>query len=390
MKNALLSVPLAALILLLLPATASAFEVSGWIPYWAASAGTKDARAHISELDMIHPFAFTLQKGGKIKDAADLEKSTWTRLFSTAEKEGVAIVPTVMTSDGALVHSILSDARTRAAHIDEIVDMVEDGDYDGVDIDYEGKLATTKVHFASFLRELKQELGGKLLSCTIEARTPPDSLYRTVPATIEYANDFDAIDDACDRVNIMAYDQQRADLKLNDARKGAPYMPVADVAWVEKVVNLTAKSIDKRKIMIGVPTYGREFTVTVEPDWYKAYDHQWSVNPGYATKTAKKEKVTPTRNAAGELSYTYATKSSDRKKLAKYDVPANTPKGNTVAAQALAYANDTGKPMKFNLVWWSDAEAVKQKVELAKRLGVNGVAIFKIDGGEDRNIWDLF
>jgi peptidoglycan hydrolase-like protein with peptidoglycan-binding domain len=38
---------------------------------------------------------------------------------------------------------------------------------------------------------------------------------------------------------------------------------------------------------------------------------------------------------------------------------------------------------------WSDAEAVKAKAELAKQLGVRGIAIFKIDGGQDPALWSV-
>ena len=115
----------------------------------------------------------------------------------------------------------------------------------------------------------------------------------------------------------------------------------------------------------------------------------WALNPSYAVSEAKKQKVADGRNSAGELSYTYLPKSS-QKTVGKYVVPKGTKKGNEAAAQALAYANDTGKTTIVHVVWWSDAEAIAEKVDLAKELGIAGVAIFKIDGGEDKNIWKLF
>lgn len=369
------------------PMSASAAgEVAGWIPYWEASKGMKDAKKHFSELDTVYLFAYTVSKTGGLKDQMDLDGRTAERFVKDAEKADVEVLPTVMWSDTNAIHDVLSDSKKRAAHVKEIAEMVEDGDYAGVDIDYEGKKADTKDYFSAFLRELDAALDGKKLSCTVEARTPADSLYTVVPPTIRYANDLAVIGSVCDVVNVMTYDQQRADLKLNKARQGAPYYPVADPEWVRKVANLMVQSIPKSKLMLGVATYGREVEVTVSPDWYQAYTQLWSVNPSYAKSEAKKQKVTASTNAAGEQTFTYIPKKS-KVKLTGVSAPKGTPSGMEVAAKALAYANKTGETVKFNMVWWSDAAAVGQKADLAEELGLRGISIFKIDGGEDSGIW---
>jgi spore germination protein YaaH len=371
-----------------LPASASELQVSGWIPYWKAKEGARDAKKNISKLDVIHPFAFSIKENGSLKDLAKLSGRDWKSLFTLARSQDVLVVPTIMTSNTELVYSILSNPTLRERHIEDILKVVRKGKYDGIDIDYEGKSAATKDYYSLFLKELKKELGSKMLSCTIEARTPPDSLYRTPPETIRYANDFDAINEHCDRVNIMAYDQQRADLKLNDARKGAPYIPVADVEWVEKVMELTLESIDKDKLVLGVPTYGAEWELQVAPEWYKQYSKLWALNPVYAEDTQKSEKVKAVRNSAGELSFTYLPKGISIPKA--YKAPRGTPEAYEAAERALSYASATGNTTLVNVVWWSDAKAIEDKVELAKKLGIRGVAIFKIDGGEDKDIWKLF
>ncbi|MCI0597798.1 glycosyl hydrolase family 18 protein [Candidatus Parcubacteria bacterium] len=375
-------------------ATEDYFEVSGWVPYWTGTRGTTDARRHLDELTTVMPFTYSVSSNGTLKDLGGMKKSTWRRLTADAKANDVRVIPSIMWSDSAAIHAVLSDEDRREEHVEEIVTMVKKGKYDGVDIDYENKFAKTSPYFSLFLWELDdalaQDVKGALLSCTIEPRTPPDSLYRVVPQKLEYANDYKRINQHCDRVNIMTYDQQRADIALNDARRGAPYYPVSDIDWVRKVVELAVKDIDKSKIVLGVPTYGREVEVTVAPDWFKSYHQLWSVNPEYAEDTAKEYDVTPTRHASGELMYSYIPGKSGTRFLSAVSIPNNTDSGGEAAARALAHATKTGQTVKVNVVWWSDAGAIKQKIDLAKTQGLRGVAIFKIDGAEDRDIWDLF
>ena len=265
--------------------------------------------------------------------------------------------------------------------------MVEKGKYDGVDIDYESKKSETKDYFSQFLKELKAGLGKKKLTCTLEARTPPDSLYKEVPATIAYANDYKEIAKYCDQVELMTYDQQRADLKLNAEKAGEPYMPLSDADWVEKVIVLALKDIPKEKVVLGIPTYGHHYAVTVAPNWYRDYRKIGALNVPDILDVAKEYKVTPSRNRAGEMSFTYLPKSSTVKFPKTLKIPKNTPKGNLVAARALAYANKTGNEVVFNIAWYSDAEAMKQKIDLAKKYDLHGIAFFKIDGEEDQKVW---
>lgn len=362
-------------------------EVAGWIPYWRDSQGIDDAEDHIKYIDTVFPFAYTVTSFGALKDLAELDKRDWKNFRRTAERKDVEVIPTIMSSDGAQMHQILSNPLMRLLHILFIALMVEEGEYDGVDIDYEGKRAETHDYFALFLKELKGILGDKTLSCTIEARTPPESLYHLVPEDIEYANDLDAIGKYCDRVQIMAYDQRRADLKLNKERQGEPYMPVADVDWVEKVVAYMLNDIPAKKMVLGLPTYGQNYFLEVAPDWYKTYTRIGALNIPDILDLADEYNVDPSRNSAGEMSFTYIHKSSPFKFPRNLTIPRHTSEGNEVAAKALAYANKTGNTVTIRHVSYSDAEAIKDKIELAEDYNLKGVALFKIDGEEDQKIW---
>ena len=374
--------------------TASAkapIEVYGWIPYWRAATGTADALAHLSSFKAISPFGFTMKTDGTLYDAAKITEEPWVSFIAEAQKKKVRVIPTVMWANAEAMHRILSNQKTRIALEDEIANMVKERGYDGIDIDFEGKYAKTRPYFSTFLKGLYMRMGQKWVYCTIEARTPLTSRYDTIPKDIEYANDFVEINKYCDRVNIMAYDQGTIDLRLNERAPG-PYIPVADPKWVEKVVTLAAQTIAKKKIMIGIPTYGYEYEVTPLSEEGYRYDLLWAFNPRYGTELASSFGLTPGRNSAGELSFMYMPTST--LPMAHTPPPAvatDTALSNNIVSTT-SFPSDTpaGVPlMPMHILWWSDAKAIADKVALARKLGVRGVAVFKIDGGEDPGMWEV-
>ena len=119
---------------------------------------------------------------------------------------------------------------------------------------------------------------------------------------------------------------------------------------MEKVIKLALDDIPNHKIMLGVPTYGAEYEVTVSPNWYQGYKKLWALNPEYGIKTAKKYKTRASTNSAGELAFSYLPKESNLKLAKSLTIPKNTPKGLEIAARVLAHANKTGETVKFNYV----------------------------------------
>lgn len=367
--------------------TNTPLEVSGWIPYWRAATGTADVLPHLDLMTEIDPFVYTVKTDGTLYDAAKMKQGVWPAFIAAAKAKKVRVIPTIMWSNGDAIDAVLRDPKKRLAHVNQIAQMVKSNGYDGVDIDYEGKLAETEPYFSAFLKQLYAALGNKWLMCTIEARTPPDSAFATPPDKLEYANDYTTINKYCDRVRIMTYDQESADLKLNASSTG-PYTPVADPKWVDKVITLAAKDISKKKLVIGVATYGYEYDVTAYSDSY-TYDLLWAFNPGYAWQVANLYKVAPARNAAGELSFSYVPVPKTTIPNDATTTPVQTTDKDQVAAAATALAVANNSHTEFHLIWWSDAQAINDKIALARKLGIRGIAIFKLDGGEDQNLWTV-
>lgn len=395
--------------LFLLPASADAavksrsFEISGWIPYWRTATGTADTAPHLDVLTEINPFGYSVTNDGQLRDTALLQgswqatttvpgtttvlvASPWDSFLQMARAKNLRIIPTVMWSNREAMEQILNNGPKRRALADEITKIVRENNYDGIDIDFEGKSAETRIGYSTFLKALDLRMPDKWIMCTIESRTPLEDRYYGVeipPDATKYANDLKEINKYCDRVKIMAYDQQGIDLKLaaQAASSSQLYAPVGDPAWVEKVVRLMSKDIAKNKIMIGVPTYGYEYDVTAYAGNQYLYDILWTFNPGYALPIAQQYGITPERGIAGELYFTYTPTGGTT-------TPPAAPVGAGVAAAAASqFAQAYNSNLKFRMLTWPDEVSIEQKIDLARRLGVRGIAIFKFDGGQDPDIW---
>jgi spore germination protein YaaH len=366
-------------------------EFSGWIPYWRAATGTLDVLPNLSKLTSVMPFGYTFKADGTLVDTANITEEPWKSFIAEAKRKKVRVIPTVMWGNGEAIHKTLSNTKKRVALEDEIAKLVKDNNFDGIDIDFEAKKHETMDYFSTFLKGLSQRLGKKWLYCTVEARMPLYDRYlpgaKIPPDAQDFANDYKQMNKYCDRIEIMAYDQGVIDLRLNKMRT-APYAPVSDPAWVEGLVAVASESINKNKIIIGVPTYGYEYEVTpIEGDGYK-YKVLWPFNLKYATDIATKLGITPTRTSANEIGFSYDP--------ARLEAIAPIGSDSTQTQQGIATTtivdnatSTDGLRKPFNFLSWSDAQAVADKVALARRLGVRGVAVFKFDGGEDPKIWEV-
>ncbi|MES2748913.1 MAG: glycosyl hydrolase family 18 protein [Patescibacteria group bacterium] len=401
-KNIIISLIATSLVLGAMPAFAATSkskapsyegEVSGWLPWWTDSAGIKSATKNIKKLDTIYPFSFEVLADGTIVDKAGMGDKEWRDFIKLAKKNRVEVIPTIAWFDGNQIGAIISDENRREDHIDDIVRIVKKGKYDGINIDYEGKNAANINHFSAFLKELKAELGRKLLTCAIEARTPAVDLYAVVPNPLTYANDYKAIGQYCDRIELMTYDQQRADLTLNNKRAGTglPYAPLADKEWVEKVIKLALNDFPKEKVLVGVATYGRAWDITLTPTGIQDYTRVASLNHPRIQELSESIYKTPIGySVGGEAVMSYFPEDSIYKVLNSLPVPAGTAKGYENIARAQLFATMAKTPVSVRFINYNDAVSAQDKLNLAKKYDVRGVTFFKIDGEEDPNIWKLF
>ena len=351
---------------------ATKFSYGVWIPYWKRTTAIPEVVSNISKIKTISPFSYEVQKNGKIWDAMKLKEESWLQLFELTGSEGKTIIPTVSWANGDEIHTYLSSTTLRVAHIKNIITLVDQNDFDGVDINYENKRADTRVYFTKFLTELKKELTKrkKILSCTIEARTPASSRFVKIPKDLEYANDFKELGRVCDEVRIMAYGQGGIDLMLNKKKRigGNYYMPVADNEWTEKVIQEALKSIKKEKLVLAVPNFGYEYELsTTSATSSIQYDRLRSMSYKDVSDILASTGVKTKRNNAGELGVVYTT--------------------STLLLSTTTNVATVKNSLRF--ISFSDSYAIQNKIKLAKKYGLKGIMVFRIDGESDPKLWEI-
>lgn len=335
------------------------FSYGAWIPYWKKAAAIPEMLQHIDAVKEISPFSYEVQAKGTIRDAMRLKDVSWLTLMETAGSKNIKIIPTFSWQNGNEIHRVLSSSTARAAHINNVLQLVDTNDFDGIDIDYENKQAETNAYFSKFLTELSKAMHArkKTLSCTIEARTPARSRLVIIPKKLEYANDFSVINRVCDEVRIMAYGQGRIDLKLNKKKSATstPYSPIADAEWVEKVIVEALKTIRKEKIMLGMANFGYDYEIAIVNGAMR-YNNARSLTYTDALILANTTGATLERTKAGEVGFMYTT--------------------STLTATTSTH-----------FVTFSDANAIKAKIALTKKYKLRGAFLFKVDGESDPALW---
>ena len=365
-------------------ATKKTFYYAGWIPFWKQQTGAHELSLNLTKLGGISPFSYEVKSNGTLVDKMKINEGFWPGWLSAVRDLNIKIIPTIAWFDGDGIDTMLSNKKKRIAHENAITKLVKDQKFDGIDIDYESKLAETNSYFSLFIEGLAIRLHPlkKILSCTIEPRIPASSRYSQTnsPEDYKYANDYKTLNKFCDEVRIMAYDQGLIDIKLDvEKGDGKLYAPVADVDWVKKILDEAVKTINPKKIMLGVPTYGYEYQVKWD-NGVLVYERLRSHTYNQAIERASSTGSTPLRNSAGELSFTYSTSTwVGGVSLSLNFIVASNQKPAELASLSSSSV--------LRYVSFSDAYAISQKIALAKKMELRGVVFSKFDGEQDPLIW---
>jgi len=198
---------------------------------------------HANSFTWISPASSYIERGGKFHGIVSNET------IKIARENGVLIVPLVANSgfDREVVHEILSSEPVKESVISSLVSFVVNGNYDGINIDFENIDPNDRENLTSFMETLSKELHryGKIVSIDVPAKT-----YDAREGW-SGAYDYKSLGEACDYIVLMVYDYHWS---------GSEPGPVSPLNWLDNVLKYTTSVVKKEKIIVGIPFYGY--------DWY--------------------------------------------------------------------------------------------------------------------------
>ncbi len=224
--------------------------------------------------------------------------------------------------NSALSHFCLSPEFRVRDELIEAIGRAGEG-YDGVQIDFEAVLTKDRDAFFAFLRLLKARIGPKILSVAVPAR------FKTVDEAYEYG----AIAAIADRVVVMAYDEH-----WSTSVPG----PIASTQWCRAVAAFATGKIERGKLIMGLPFYGRAWA---DKQLSRAYRHD-----GVARLLTEKVDATSGR---------------------ENDIP------------FLEYRESVNVK-----VFYEDAPSIRSKLEAYAAAGVGAVSFWRL-GQEDPGVWQV-
>jgi spore germination protein YaaH len=200
--------------------------------------------AHADQFDAVHPTWYHLASpttfaANYAADAPQVLANT------TPGGKRTLLIPTIAAADAnepTMASQMVHDPSLRAQHIANIVSLVTNKHYDGIDLDYEHLPEADRDAFSQFAAELGAKLHaqGKTLSFAVGALI-----------TARFGHwDYTKLAAAADQLHVMGYDFHYL---------GSHPGPVAPLGWIKQVIayigTISAGTV-RQKFILGLPNYG--------------------------------------------------------------------------------------------------------------------------------------
>lgn len=278
-------------------------------------------------LSYVIPFTYGFDQSANIISADD------SRILATAAKFGTNSLLHISTLgsngqfDSGLASILLSNTELQDRLIDQIISILRENGYDGVDIDFEFVDPQYANEYSSFIARVNNALTplGYITIVALAPKTRDDQ-----PGLLYEAHRYGPLGEAADGVLLMTYEW---------GYTYGPPMAVAPINKVREVVEYGLTRIPPEKILLGIPNYGYDWTL-----------------PFVRGNPAKSISNTEAVNIAIEYNAQIL-----------FDQISQTP-----------YFYYTDRENKQHAVWFEDPRSIKAKLDLIKEFGLSGAGVWNI------------
>ncbi len=213
-------------------------KVFGFLPDWEYVSDSKKY-LRLDLLTHIAVFGFVTDAQGNLQTPLAWP---WTDLINAAHLQGVKVVMTVISFDNEVSHNVLNDVAARENLFNNISNIIEQNNLDGVNLDFEGLYEEDRgTPVVAFTQNLKEFL--------------PDANYEVsfdAPAWNWGGWDFPGLASACDYLFVMEYDYFGAWSEVS-----GPSAPLTGNGInITRSINEQFAGVPHSKIILGIPYYG--------------------------------------------------------------------------------------------------------------------------------------
>ena len=203
-------------------------------------------------MSAVGPFWYRATKDGT------LETKDSQLVLDTARQLGLKIFPLVTNKTGA-TDSVLGDPAVRTKVTDNIIKIVKEKGYDGINIDFELLPPKHRENLTAFMAELYPKMH-EINKTLIISVFPQIDVSPDVSGAYDYA----AIAQNADFLQIMTYDYHWSTSKPG---------PIAPIDWYEKNIKYAIEQAGgPHKVIIGVGAYGYDWPSKGDAETVKYVD----------------------------------------------------------------------------------------------------------------------
>lgn len=327
------------LILFILPNMLLAAERTSLGFLYNSSDSTNLVRRTNGSINEVAPNYFDISKNGNLI-ISGVDKN-----FILAMKDdGISITPFLSNHWNRSIGR--AAIKNRVNLISQIVDAINKYEFDGINIDIENLTSADRDDFTDFVRMLRDALPSEK-KLTVSVAANPYGLDTGWQGSYDY----DALGKIADYLFVMTYDEHSV---------GGACGPVASGDFVEYSIQYALQHVEKNKIVIGIPFYGR-------------YWREESDVGGEAIVIGDVPRIISKFKAKEE-----------------YDNEQQTAKATfTVPEDSTIKVNGTILEPGNYTIWYENEQSIRYKLELVNKYNLKGAGVWAL-GQEKTNLWKYY